>query len=540
MEGTLKQIVIVGGGAAGWMTAAALSKLLRPEDVSLTLVESDEIGIIGVGEATIPDMLQFNLFLGIAEAELMRATQATFKLGIEFVDWSRKGARYFHPFGFHGVDIDGLDFHQYWLRCRANGQAHPIGDYCQTEIVAKKNKFGFPDTRVPGAPASYLRYAYHFDAALYAGFLRQYAEKRGVRRVEGKVCEVQRHSATGDLTGVRLADGKEVSGDFFFDCSGFRSLLLDKTLGEPWVDWRHWLPCDAALAVACEHDGPPRPYTRSTAKPAGWQWNIPTRQRTGNGHIYCSEFMSEDEATSMLLDGLDGQVRGTPRLIRFATGHRRRFWEKNCVAIGLSAGFLEPLESTSLYLIRQGISRFIALFPDASQPAILRDEYNRWMQRDFEQVRDLLVLHYYANERDEPFWRRCRNMAIPESLQRRLALFAEGGRFLRGEGELFPNASWVAVMLGQNVVPRAIDPLIASVPVAEIEAKLEKLRRAMHEFADTLPSHEHVLKNYCASGSIGDREFSASTLNTVTGEAAVRSPVRQPHFQGRGVVKGTS
>ncbi len=303
MEGTLKKIVIVGGGAAGWMTAAALSKLLRPEDVSLTLVESDEIGIIGVGEATIPDMLQFNLFLGIAEAELMRATQATFKLGIEFVDWSRKGARYFHPFGFHGVDIDGLDFHQYWLRCRANGHAHPIGEYCQTEIVAKQNKFGFPDTRVAGAPASYLRYAYHFDAALYAGFLRQYAETRGVRRVEGKVCEVLRHAESGDLTGVRFGNGQTVAGDFFFDCTGFRSLLLDKTLGVPWVDWRHWLPCDAALAVASEHDGPPRPYTRSTAKPAGWQWNIPTQQRTGNGHIYCSEFMSEDEATSMLLDG---------------------------------------------------------------------------------------------------------------------------------------------------------------------------------------------------------------------------------------------
>src|SRR5688572_20800808 len=246
MESSLKQLVIVGGGAAGWMTAAALSRLLRPESVSITLVESDEIGIIGVGEATIPDMLQFNLFLGVAEAELMRATNATFKLGIEFVDWSRKGARYFHPFGFHGVDIDGLDFHQYWLRCRAHGHAHSIGDYCQTEIVAKKNRFGFPDTRVAGAPASYLRYAYHFDAALYAGFLRRYAEQRGVKRVEGKVCEVLRAPETGDLTGVRLADGRTVSGEFFFDCTGFRSLLLS-SLGVPWVDWRHWLPCDAAL-----------------------------------------------------------------------------------------------------------------------------------------------------------------------------------------------------------------------------------------------------------------------------------------------------
>jgi tryptophan halogenase len=501
MQGRLKQIVIVGGGAAGWMTAAALSKLLKPNDVSLTLVESDEIGIIGVGEATIPDMLQFNLFLGVVEAELMRATQATFKLGIEFVDWSRKGARYFHPFGFHGVDIDGLDFHQYWLHCRANGHTHSIGDYCLTEIVAKKNKFAFPDTRVAGAPASYLRYAYHFDAALYAGFLRRYAEKRGVKRVEGKVCEVLRASETGHLTGVQLHDGQTISGEFFFDCTGFKSLLLDKTLGVPWVDWRDWLPCDRALAVACQHNGPLLPYTRSTARSAGWQWRIPTQHRTGNGHIYCSEFMSEDEATSALIDGLDGQVMGTPRLIRFATGHRRKFWEKNCVAIGLSAGFLEPLESTSLYLIRQGISRFIALFPNASLPSVMCDEYNRWMQKDFEQVRDLLILHYYANERDEPFWRHCQNMVVPETLQRRLALFSEGGRCLRFEGELFPNASWVAVMLGQNVIPRTVDPMISALPVTEISQKLELLRQAMNEFADTLPEHQDVLQKYCSSAS---------------------------------------
>jgi tryptophan halogenase len=499
MPRSLKQIVIVGGGAAGWMTAAALSKLLNPHEVSLTLVESDEIGIIGVGEATIPDMLQFNLFLGIVEADLMRATQATFKLGIEFVDWSRKGARYFHPFGFHGIDIDGLDFHQYWLHCRAHGHTRSIGEYCLTEIIAKQNRFAFPDTRVAGAPASYLRYAYHFDAALYAAFLRRYAEARGVRRVEGKVCEVLQAPETGDLTGVKLHDGQTIPGEFFFDCTGFRALLMDKTLGVPWVDWHKWLPCDRALAVACRHDGPLQPYTRSTAKAAGWQWRIPTQHRTGNGHIYSSDFLSEDEATSTLLDGLDGEVIGSPRLIRFATGHRRKFWEKNCIAIGLSAGFLEPLESTSLYLIRQGISRFIALFPDASLPSVMRDEYNRWMQKDFEQVRDLLALHYYANERDEPFWRHCRNMVIPETLERRLALFAEGGRFLRFEGELFPNASWVAVMLGQNVIPRAVDPLVSALPVTEIVKKLELLRQAMNQFTDGLPAHQDVLRKYCGS-----------------------------------------
>lgn len=499
MQENLKQLVIVGGGSAGWMTAAALSKLLKPDDVSLTLVESDEIGIIGVGEATIPDMLQFNLFLGIPEAELMRATQATFKLGIEFVDWSRKGERYFHPFGFHGIDIDGLDFHQYWLHCRANGHSYPLGDYCVTEVAAMKNKFAFPDTRTPSAPASYLRYAYHFDATLYAGFLRNYAEARGVKRIEGKVCEVLRSPDSGNITGVQLQNGQIISGDFFFDCSGFSSLLLDKSLKVPWVDWRHWLPCDRALAVACKHQGPLLPYTRSTAKSAGWQWRIPTQHRTGNGHIYCSEFMSEDEATSVLVEGLDGEIMGNPRLIKFATGHRQRFWEKNCVAIGLAAGFLEPLESTSIYLIRQGISRFIALFPDASLPSVMRDEYNRWMQKDFEQVRDLLIFHYFANQREEAFWQQCRAMSIPESLRRRMALFAEGGRFLRFEGELFPNASWVAVMLGQGIHPRRVDPLVTSLSVAEIEQKLALLRRAMGDFAETLPEHQDLLDQYCAS-----------------------------------------
>ncbi len=499
MQGRLKRIVIVGGGAAGWMTAAALARVLKPHDVSLTLVESEEIGIIGVGEATIPDMLQFNLFLGVVEAALMRATEATFKLGIEFVDWSGPGSRYFHPFGFHGVDIDGLDFHQYWLHCRAHGHAHWIGEYCLTEIVAKQNRFGFPDTRVPGAPASYLRYAYHFDAKLYAQYLRSYAQARGLMRVEGKVGEVLRAPESGDITGLRLEDGRIVEGDFFFDCTGFRALLLGQALGVEWIDWRHWLPCDRALAVACRHNGPLLPYTRATAKSAGWQWRIPTQRRTGNGHIYCSEFMSEDEATAVLLAGLDGEPIGSPRLIRFATGHRRVFWEKNCVAIGLSAGFLEPLESTSLYLIRQGVSRFIALFPDASLPNVLRDEYNRWMRKDFEQVRDLLVFHYFANGRDEPFWRHCRSMTLPESLQRRLALFAEGGRFLRYEGELFPNASWVAVMLGQNVMPRTIDPLVSALPVGEVEHKLMLLRQAMQRYASALPRHEDVLKQYCAA-----------------------------------------
>jgi tryptophan halogenase len=309
---------------------------------------------------------------------------------------------------------------------------------------------------------------------------------------------VLRAPDTGDITGVRLDGGLTVSGEFFFDCTGFRSLLLGQALQTPWVDWRHWLPCDRALAVASEHDGPPSPFTRSTAKAAGWQWKIPTRQRTGNGHIWCSDFMDEDRATHVLLEGLDARPLGSPRLIRFATGHRQNFWEKNCVAIGLSSGFLEPLESTSLYLIRQGISRFLALFPDASQSEVLRDEYNRRMRKDFEQVRDLLVFHYFSNEREGPFWQHCRAMEIPESLRRRIDLFASGGRFLRNEGELFASASWVAVMLGQGVNPRVPEPLIAHIPTAQIESQLALLRRAMNEFADAQMSHDESLRRHYA------------------------------------------
>lgn len=497
MSERIKKVVIVGGGTAGWMTAAALAKISPSKDLSITLVESDEIGIIGVGEATIPDMLQFNVFLGISEAEMMRATQATFKLGIEFVDWSRKGEHYFHPFGFHGIDMEGLDFHQYWLHCHTQKNPGSIGDYCVTEVVAKKNKFAFPDTRTPGTPESYLRYAYHFDAALYAAYLRQYAEARGVKRIEGKVCEISQSADSGDITQIKLETEKIVAGDFFIDCTGFKSLLLDKTLKVPWVDWKHWLPCDRALAVACQHKGPLIPYTRSTAKTAGWQWRIPTQTRTGNGHIYCSDFMGEDEATSILLEGLDGEIIGSPRLIKFATGHHQKHWEKNCVAIGLSSGFLEPLESTSIYLIRQGISRLIALFPDRSMSPVMRDEYNRWMQKDFEQVRDLLIFHYYANQRDEKFWQECRNMKVPETLQRRINLFADSGRFLRNEGELFPNASWVAVMLGQHITPTRIDPFVSAMPVDQVNQKLNLLRNAIQGYAESLQGHEEVLRGYC-------------------------------------------
>ena len=501
MQQIIKNIVIVGGGSAGWMTAAALSSLLDPNAVSLTLVESDEIGAIGVGEATIPDIINFNRILGIREDEFMKATHATFKLGIEFVDWGKKGDVYFHPFGQHGADMRGIDFHQFWMHDRAAGNPHPIQEYSLCAVAGKQNKFALPEPD-PRSVLSQIRYAYHFDAALYARFLRQYAEARGVRRVEGKISEVMQAPETGFITSLKLENGQSVGGEFFFDCTGFRALLAEKTLGVPLVDWRHWLPCDSALAVPSRHSGPLTPYTRSTSKQAGWQWRIPTQHRTGNGHIYCSEYMSEDEATAILLAGLDGEALASPRPIRFTTGHRREFWTKNCIAIGLSAGFLEPLESTSIYLIQEGISRFISLFPDASMAQVLRDEYNRHMRTEFEQVRDFIILHYFANQNDSgPFWTYCRTMEIPESLQRKIELFREAGRIFRYEEELFTRPSWVAVLLGQQVIPRSYDPVVLTLPHEEVAGSLESMRAAMAGAAARMPTHEEFLARYCPSES---------------------------------------
>ena len=497
MEQILKKLVIVGGGSAGWMTAAALSSLLDPKLVTITLIESDQIGTIGVGEATIPDIINFNRILGIDEPTFMKATNATFKLGIEFVDWGRKGERYIHPFGQHGVDMRGIDFHNFWLHSRAAGNDWPIENYSLCSVLAKRNKFALPEPN-PRSVLSHVRYAYHFDATLYARFLRQYAEARGVQRVEGKIEQVQQAGETGFICGLLLGNGTMVEGDFFFDCTGFRALLAAETLGTPFIDWSHWLPCNSALAVPCAHSGPLTPYTRSTAKASGWQWRIPTQQRTGNGHIYCREFISDDEAASVLLAGLDGEALAEPRQIRFTAGHRREFWIGNCVAIGLSAGFLEPLESTSIYLIQEGISRFISLFPMAETPQIVRDEYNRHMRTEFEQVRDFIILHFSATQRDDsPFWQYCRNMSIPDSLKHKIELFREAGRIFRYEEELFTRPSWVAVMLGQGIVPRNLDPIVSTLPTKEVTDSIESMRVAMEQAADQAPTHEQFIAHYC-------------------------------------------
>ena len=496
----IRNIVIDGGGSAGWMTAAALSSLLPARAVQITLVESEQIGTVGVGEATIPDVINFNALLGIPEQEFLKATNGTFKLGIEFKNWGQVGDSYFHPFGTHGVDMNGIDFHQYWLRYRDQNHASVIEDFSLCSVSAQQDKFALPD-QDPRSVLSQIRYAYHFDATAYAKYLRAYAEKRGVRRVEGKVVKVHQHPESGFISGVDLEDGQSIAGDMFFDCSGFRALLMRQTLGVEFKDWAHWLPCDTAQTVACERTGALLPYTISTAKRAGWQWRIPTQHRTGNGHIYSSQYITDDEAIESLLGDLDGPALAEPRKIKFRTGHIEKFWNKNCVAIGLSGGFLEPLESTSLFLIQEGISKFISLFPSADMPETVSQEYNRQLTKKFEQVRDFIILHYKATQRsDSEFWTYCRTMSVPDSLSDRMELFHQAGRVFRYEDELFSKTSWIAVLLGQNVVPQTVDPLVSTLDAAQITHSLSSMRAAMTGAANKMPTHEAFLKKYAWAG----------------------------------------
>jgi len=500
-DSKLRHIVIVGGGSAGWMTSAALSSLLTPDTVKITLIESDKIGTVGVGEATIPDMINFNAMLGIDEAEFLRETHGTFKLGIEFIDWSKKGESYIHPFGSIGVDMQGIDFHQYWLHAKAGGSQEPLQKYSMCAAASGQNKFMRPDNN-PRSPLSHLRYAYHIDATLYAKYLRKYAERNGVTRREGKVDDVTLNAENGNIVSLKMDDGSIIEGDFFFDCTGFRAVLSGKTLDVPFTDWSHWLPCDTAQTVATERVGPLFPYTKATAKTAGWQWRIPTQHRTGNGHIYSSQYMTDDEAHDILMDGLDSAPLGEARKISFKTGRREKLWEKNCIAIGLSAGFLEPLESTSLFLIQQGISRFITLFPTADVSDVVRDEYNKQMLKEFDQVRDFIILHYIATERDDgPFWNYCRTMSIPDSLKRKVDLFKEAGRVFRYDDELFSKASWIAVCLGQNIQPKSIDPIVTSLPLEQVQHSLNSMKNAMMQTAQNMPTHEEFLRKYGAEAS---------------------------------------
>ncbi len=494
----IRTILVVGGGSAGWMSAAALANALG-QSCQISVVESEEIGTVGVGEATIPPIRYFNERLGIDEATFVRETAGSFKLGIEFVDWGRIGNRYFHPFGQYGAEFDQVPFYHYWMREHLAGDPTPIDAYSMAWAAAEAGRFSHPSPNRRQIQSTF-DYAYHFDAGLYARFLRQYAEARGVVRHEGRVVAVDQHPETGFLTGVSLSDGRRIDADFFIDCSGFMGLLIEQALGTGYEDWSHWLPCDRAVAVPSEKSGSLLPYTRSTAKASGWQWRIPLQSRTGNGYVYCSSFIETGAATESLLASLDANPLADPRPLRFTTGRRRKFWSKNCVAIGLSAGFMEPLESTSLHLIQYGILRLLALFPEQDMSPLLAEEYNALTGAEYERIRDFLILHYCATDRDDSeLWRYCANMPIPDRLAYKIKHFRDYGMLVSDERELFANPSWIAVYLGQNITPvraPAMSRLRGAVPVRE---RMAAIRSAMREAVDAMPSHEAFIDSYCRS-----------------------------------------
>ncbi len=493
-ELNIRSIVIVGGGTAGWMTAAALSNALQ-HGCSITLVESEEIGTIGVGEATIPPIRLFNKTLGIDENEFVRSTKGSFKLGIQFVDWARLGHTYFHPFGTYGRQFDIVQIHQFWQQALEQGQASSLDDYCMAWAAATAGRFAPPSTDSHNVLSTY-EYAYHFDASLYAAFLRQYSEQRRVTRLEGKITSVSQSSRSGFIESVQLEDGRRLAADLFIDCSGFRGLLIEEALNTGYQDWTHWLPCDRAWAVPCTLSEL-TPYTRSTAREAGWQWRIPLQHRTGNGHVFCSKFMNDEDALEILLANLDGEVLAEPRMLRFATGRRNLFWNKNVIAIGLSSGFLEPLESTSIHLIQAGIAKLLALFPDRNfDPAVIK-EYNRIAISEVERIRDFLILHYHLTKReDSELWRYCASMEIPDTLQYKIDHFRRYGRLLAAEMDLFGNASWLAVHVGQFNLPQRQDPLMHYRTI-DAASWLQKLREAMTAAAQQLPTHQQYIDRYC-------------------------------------------
>jgi len=492
-----RRVVIVGGGTAGWMTAAALTRLLAGQ-CSVHLVESEAIGIVGVGEATLPHIRAFNERLGINEAEFMAATRATFKLGIEFRDWGRIGDTYIHPFGTFGPGNAELNFHQYWLRLRQQGVAVPdLEQFSVGCMIARRNHFALPsgDSR---DLASTFGYAYQFDANLFAPYLRKLSESWGAKRTEGRIVTVHRDGESGDIAAIELESGERIEGDLFVDCSGFVSLLLGKALGEPFEDWSKWLPADRAVAMPCRTEGAITPYTSAIAMPAGWRWRIPLQNRTGNGYVYSSKFLSDEDAAAALVASVEGEPIAPPRQLRFIAGRRARSWVGNCIGVGLSSGFLEPLESTSIYLIQAAITGLLELFPEPDISPVDRGEFNRLIDLEYDRIRDFLILHYHATERDDsPFWDYVRTMEIPDSLAEKMELFRRRGRVVKYREGVFLDASWVAVYLGQRVIPQGHD-LRADAPGAEsLVAGMVQLHRQIAEIADGMPDHAEYLARYC-------------------------------------------
>ncbi len=487
---SIKRVVIAGGGTAGWLAAAVLSRQLGMI-LDITLVESEEIGTIGVGEATIPTMRAFQSLLGVDEREFMRATKASFKLGIAFEGWTRPGDRYVHSFGTVGKSTWMGDFQHFWLEAKARGDAGDIGDYCFELQAAEAGRFATDDQ-------SRINYAYHLDAGLYARFLRTRAEADGLKRVEGKIASVDQDPESGNLRALVLESGARIEGDLFIDCTGFAALLIEKTLGVGYEDWGHWLPTDSAFAVQTAAVGPARPYTRAIAHGAGWRWQIPLQHRVGNGLIYASAHLTDDEARAQLLREVEGEVLIEPRKIRYRTGRRLRVWDKNCIALSLASGFVEPLESTTLHLIMTGLTRLMQQFPSEGISAAVVERYNDQSRRELEAVRDFIVLHYHLNQRDEPFWRERREMTIPETLQARIALFEDAAHTYQGADDLFRTDSWLQVMLGQGVQPRAHHPMAKIMPREQLGSALRDIKRNIAAAVSQLPQHQAFLDRYCA------------------------------------------
>jgi tryptophan halogenase len=485
----IKRVIIVGGGTAGWMAAAGLAKSLG-QTVDITLVESDAIGTVGVGEAVIPIIKSFHALLELKENEFLRAVNGTFKLGIEFENWGRLGESYFHPFGPTGVEAWAAQFHHYWLKARGQGNTDALRVFSLEASMARAGKFTLASEPKP-------QYAYHFDASLYAKLLRKLSEENGVRRIEGKVVDVQVHGESGFIESVQLESGERIEGDLFIDCSGFRGLLIQQVLKTEWEDWSHWLRNDRAVAVQTELVSPPAPYTRSTARTGGWQWKIPLQNRVGNGLVYCSNYLGDDEAKKALLDNIEGKPLNEVRTIKFRTGRRAQQWVKNCVAVGLSSGFLEPLESTSIHLIQNSILRLVRMFPAADIDPVEIRQFNNETTKEIEQIRDFIILHYKVNQRfDSKYWVDCREMAVPESLAHKIALFESNARAVRENNEMFRERSWAAVMLGQGIEPGGYHPFVDNLSDKQLHDLMTEVRTNVSRIVGASPSQQEFLADF--------------------------------------------
>jgi tryptophan halogenase len=486
----IRKVVIAGGGTAGWMAAATVSKLLG-KVVEVTLIESDEIGTVGVGEATIPPLITFHRLLDIKEQEFMAATQATFKLGISFENWRDVGEDYIHSFGITGRDHWSAGFQHFWLKDRERGSDIPFGDYCLELKAAQANKFAH-------LPKQALNYAFHIDASLYAKFLRKFSEGFGAKRIEGKIAEVNTRAADGFIESLTLESGQCIEGDLFIDCTGFRGLLIEQTLHTGYEDWSHWLPCDRAVAAQTSAVREAIPYTRSIAHESGWQWRIPLQRRVGNGLVYCSRYIGDEEAKELLLGNIEGEQLTQPLFIRFRPGQRLKHWNRNCIALGLASGFIEPLESTSIHLIQRGIIRLMQMFPRDGIKQSDIDEFNLQTRKEIEHIRDFIVLHYKVTNRDDsPFWRHCRSMPVPDTLAHRIDLFRETARVFKEPNELFAENSWIQVMLGQGIEPEQFHPVTNVLTDQELTRFMRGIKSKVDDTVEKLPNHQHYVEQYC-------------------------------------------